>query len=327
MVNIINCSSYGSKGFSFDWNILYKDQIPERISAPTYPFAKERYWLDVNDSKVSKAHTHSILHPLLHENISGISCLKYKSLFTGEEFFLKDHLVQSNHTLPNIADLEIVNQAFRKALDDFDDATQVIELKNILWAKPITFQANKESLVSISLYPKDSGDFGFELSTNKVINSQGMANLINLSYLKKTFKTKGIAYQVELDNLKGKYNESSFNKADFYQKFKSAGLQYGVSYQAINSLLSNKDSSELLSEIIMPEGIVKDFGLYILHPSIMGAVLQSAMLLHSNLLESSEYTIMAFPYYLDNLYVLSASAKTMYAEIKFQKNKKKRRSK
>jgi len=33
------------KGLIFDWNKLYSDHKPRRISLPSYPFAKERYWL------------------------------------------------------------------------------------------------------------------------------------------------------------------------------------------------------------------------------------------------------------------------------------------
>ena len=33
------------KGLSFDWNNLYSDSKPRRISLPTYPFKKERCWL------------------------------------------------------------------------------------------------------------------------------------------------------------------------------------------------------------------------------------------------------------------------------------------
>jgi acyl transferase domain-containing protein len=33
------------KGLVFDWNKLYHNPNLRRISLPTYPFAKERYWL------------------------------------------------------------------------------------------------------------------------------------------------------------------------------------------------------------------------------------------------------------------------------------------
>jgi amino acid adenylation domain-containing protein len=33
-------------GFAFDWRALYGPRAPRRISAPTYPFRKQRYWLD-----------------------------------------------------------------------------------------------------------------------------------------------------------------------------------------------------------------------------------------------------------------------------------------
>lgn len=35
------------EGCAIDWSRLYGERLPGRISAPTYPFAKERYWVDV----------------------------------------------------------------------------------------------------------------------------------------------------------------------------------------------------------------------------------------------------------------------------------------
>jgi polyketide synthase PksN len=35
------------KGLSFDWPRLYGEARPRRISLPTYPFARERYWMEV----------------------------------------------------------------------------------------------------------------------------------------------------------------------------------------------------------------------------------------------------------------------------------------
>jgi acyl transferase domain-containing protein len=34
-----------TRGLNFDWNKLYPDVKPQRVSLPTYPFAQERYWV------------------------------------------------------------------------------------------------------------------------------------------------------------------------------------------------------------------------------------------------------------------------------------------
>jgi acyl transferase domain-containing protein len=37
------------KGLGFEWEKLYGDVKPQRISLPTYPFAQERYWITKNE--------------------------------------------------------------------------------------------------------------------------------------------------------------------------------------------------------------------------------------------------------------------------------------
>lgn len=39
------------KGCNFDWDKLYSEIKPRRISCPTYPFAQEHYWIPVKDSE------------------------------------------------------------------------------------------------------------------------------------------------------------------------------------------------------------------------------------------------------------------------------------
>ncbi|WP_261595497.1 type I polyketide synthase, partial [Pseudoalteromonas holothuriae] len=40
-------------GFNLDWHLLYGEVMPRRISLPTYPFAQQRCWVDI-DSSVSR---------------------------------------------------------------------------------------------------------------------------------------------------------------------------------------------------------------------------------------------------------------------------------
>jgi len=39
------------KGLFSDWNRIYGDKKPRRISLPTYVFAKEHYWVSFNQVK------------------------------------------------------------------------------------------------------------------------------------------------------------------------------------------------------------------------------------------------------------------------------------
>jgi len=43
------CADLWTKGLQFDWELLYRQQgsRPKRISLPTYSFARERHWIDV----------------------------------------------------------------------------------------------------------------------------------------------------------------------------------------------------------------------------------------------------------------------------------------
>ena len=108
------------KGLVLDWNKIYGERKPRRISLPTYPFARERYWVPEaenskqNTEKSKKAIT-SIIHPLLQENTSDLSEQRYSSIFTGEEFFLRDHKVRGESILPGVAYLEMARKAVEEA--------------------------------------------------------------------------------------------------------------------------------------------------------------------------------------------------------------------
>ncbi|MCP5005329.1 MAG: type I polyketide synthase, partial [Planctomycetes bacterium] len=66
------------KGLVFDWNKLYGESKPKRISLPTYPFARERYWISESENIVANNQSSIFnlqsqrLHPLLHENTSDL---------------------------------------------------------------------------------------------------------------------------------------------------------------------------------------------------------------------------------------------------------------
>ncbi|KAF6622353.1 hypothetical protein H6F38_28500, partial [Paenibacillus sp. EKM208P] len=92
---LVSEGSYGKiadlwvKGVVIDWALLYGEAKPNRISLPTYPFAKERYCItDINkrtgaSGVVLERETAVGIHPLLQRNTSNIYGLQFSSIFTG----------------------------------------------------------------------------------------------------------------------------------------------------------------------------------------------------------------------------------------------------
>ena len=114
------------KGLTFDWQRLYGADKPHgvpprRISLPTYPFDRQRYWVpeSVGGDVPPPAET---LHPLLHRNTSDLAEQRFTTTLTGREFFLADHRVQGQMILPGVAHLEMaraaVDQGARVLLQD-----------------------------------------------------------------------------------------------------------------------------------------------------------------------------------------------------------------
>ncbi|WP_418120939.1 ketoacyl-synthetase C-terminal extension domain-containing protein [Variovorax sp. NFACC29] len=79
------------RGLAFDWARLYDGEVtPRRISLPTYPFAKEQYW--VPQARMLFAPGKPVgeeLHPLVHRNTSSLAEQRFSSVFTGRSSSLR----------------------------------------------------------------------------------------------------------------------------------------------------------------------------------------------------------------------------------------------
>ena len=92
------------RGVEVEWGRLYGERKPRRMSLPTYPFARERYWIEAGEGR-GKAERGAerrgveavaVLHPLVQRNTSDLKEQRYSTRLTGEEFFLAGHEVAVN---------------------------------------------------------------------------------------------------------------------------------------------------------------------------------------------------------------------------------------
>jgi acyl transferase domain-containing protein len=92
---------------------IHQGEAHRRISLPTYPFARESYW--VPEVPVADQRNPELgppqLHPLVHRNVSTLIQTKFASFFGGQEFFFEDHQIREEKILPGVAYLEIAAAA------------------------------------------------------------------------------------------------------------------------------------------------------------------------------------------------------------------------
>src|SRR5579864_1511243 len=156
-----------TSGVEIEWRKLHSgkdshENKPRFISLPTYPFARERYWINAAGGHVAVKDTRGVLHPLLHNNTSDLSGQRYSSTFTGQEFFLTDHQIATDdhfaqRVLPEAAHLEMVRAAIQHACPGTPGST-LLELHNMVWGQPVIVTGDRQVNIRLLANENDQID-------------------------------------------------------------------------------------------------------------------------------------------------------------------------
>ena len=264
------------KGVSFDWNKLYSEDKPNRISLPTYPFARERYWVEKGSRfTVHGSQLKSKLHPLVHENTSNLEEQRFSSTFTGDEYFFADHRVQGQKVLPGLAYPEMARAAVEQAAGPLSENQTGIQLKNIVWARPIVANGHAQA-VHIGLFPQENGQIQYEIYTEledgeegSVVHSQGVATL---SALEKR-------PPLDLPGMRTTMNQGHLSSRKCYDAFRNIGIDCGAGHRWLESVYVGKN--QVLAKLSLPFSVSETQDPYILHATLMDSALQASFVLMS----------------------------------------------
>ena len=303
------------KGIVIDWNTIYGDSKPHRISLPTYPFAKERHWISdsIRESLNHKSkfinQNSSLLHSLLHKNTSDLSKQRFSSTFRGEEFFLADHIVKGKKILPGVAYLEMAHEAVKQASRGFSENNQGILLKNVVWTRPIVVNEPKE--VHIGLFPEKNGEIAYEIYTQTQnmdeepqIHSQGVAALILLENLP----------SLDLTDLREKLNGNSLNPRECYDIFKQIGIEYGPAHQGLEKIHVGVD--EVLAKLTVPDSVSDTKDYFTLHPSLLDSALQASIGIGIGEEAVNGSLRPSLPFALEHIKIMARCPKSIWAWVR-----------
>ena len=310
--NLQRLSELFIAGASADFAPLFTDSV-QRLRLPTYPFARDRFWLERDE--LTRGNSASILHPVLHENISTLEEQRFRSTFTGAEFFLRDHQVMGQRLLPAAAYLEIACAAYLHALPQ-DEASLLespIELRDLVFLRPFIVAQEKRDL-SVRVFadlapaslPEDTCYIHFDIASGF---EQAM---VDTNCYGTAYRLKTPASRTPYPALPWVEEIQQFSAAECYEFLTKQGFGYGKTHQSIAEL--KVSDTQALVELSLPDSLLSSSHQFLLHPSIIDGALQAAVALLGGLRESSLGKTF-LPFAIEQLSVFGRLSSRCFARI------------
>lgn len=257
-------------GATINWNKIYGDKKPRRLSLPTYPFARERYWFEpgkaYNEHGLGQA---AILHPLLHANVSTLEKHCYRSYFSDNDDFIKDYNLNGQPSLPVSAYIEMVSKAIAIAQPQEDNVTA--ELFDIDFV-PLSC-SNEKDLLLTSIYESENGQLEYdivsrpsssEISDNDLLLCEGFAHWVDDSHVN----------YLDISQIESQMSRGRLDMEQVFTALNQLGVVYGDSLRCINSM-SIGDSQCLLkfSDLDSKSSLQVGDGI---NPAVLESVIQAS---------------------------------------------------
>lgn len=301
------------KGLNVDWAKLYGDRPPKRMSLPSYPFAKDRYWAAKHTGKHEKTKTVSAgkqdaLHPLLHRNTSNLAEQRFSSIYTGEEFYLADHVVKGVPILPGVAHLEMARAAMEQA-SEVPAGQGSVKLKNTVWVRPITIE-DEPVHVNIRLIPETANDVQFDIYSGRdtdqpSVYSQGAVSV----------RPDAKAPVIDLQKLRSQSAETPFSADEVYDMYRKIGFDYGPAFRGVKAIYTGDDF--VLGRLSLDAACADTVQEYVMHPGLMDSALQA-----SSILTGTNDEKLMLPFAVQELEVFSACGAEMWVYARLSEDHK-----
>nr|AEC04356.1 polyketide synthase [Chitinophaga sancti] len=249
-------AAYWINGGHVAWKALYEGQTPVRTALPLYPFRRDQHWLRTGETQQLMT---TQLHPLLHENISDFYGQRFRSSFTGREYYFSEHVIHQHKTLPAAAFIELIREGLQRSAHQ----TGAVVIEDICWLRPLYATDGMDVITRIEAA---HDDFSFEVYSevhdNVVVYCQGRAH----------FATIADAV-IDLAEVRQNCNHTTISPDTYYDAFRNAGIVYGPAFSRIAAAYTGK-GQVLASLAALSSGPASE-NVYGVSPVMLDAALQT----------------------------------------------------
>ncbi|WP_394829190.1 type I polyketide synthase [Pendulispora albinea] len=268
-------------GYPVDWGAFFQPWSPRRVPLPTYPFQRERFWLDSpRHADVISAGLGTADHPLLGAAVRLADSDGF--LFTGrlalaEHPWLLSHRVFETVLLPGTAFVELaLSAAHRLGLDRVEELT--LEAPLVLPVAP----ANAGMLVQLSVgAPDETGRRPLALYARPEVPGSPSLSLDGASSDAWTRHATGFLAPFPPDAKPFDFELRAWPPPGaaplpldgFYAELADAGFTYGPEFQGLRAVYARGE--EIFAEVALPESLAPEARRFTLHPALFDAALHA----------------------------------------------------
>lgn len=237
------------RGADVQWTAFDAPYPRRRVPLPTYPFQRQRYWMDETPVRAASGSGHPLLG--MSYTVAGATPLRvWESTLTPDApSFLGDHRVQGRVVMPMTGYIEM-----------FAAASGARRLDNLTIREPIAVADDASVTVqvhqrgdTVELFRQDGDDWTLVASAQIGLEISPIA-------------------PATLPALQGRLHEP-IEPEPFYEAIKARGVAFGPSFRRITQL--TRGTQEALALIDAPASTERDHARYGFHPAHLDACVQT----------------------------------------------------
>ena len=251
------------RGAEIDWAGFDAGYPRRRVPQPTYPFERQRYWVDAS----SAAAIHSVesarpsgAHPLLGtrtEIAAAPELLVWETdLSTETHPYLADHCIQGRAVFPAAAYMEL---GFAAAREAFGGAAAFVD--GVEFRVPL-FVSTRPIRLQISLSKRGTSEGEFRVFSRQAGKAEWTLHSVGIAGITAATSTSKLSPEACI-------GDASHAAVEFYERFSLLGNNWGPAFQGVQRAWIG--NSESWTEIGIPDSIAGEISSYLFHPAVSDA--------------------------------------------------------
>jgi acyl transferase domain-containing protein/protein-L-isoaspartate O-methyltransferase len=256
------------RGVSIDWSGLDQNYQRRRVVLPTYPFQRQRYWLDKPTARRETTAPETKLHPLLDQQIL-LPLLKetiFETYFHKDTHpFLLDHIVYGQMVASGASYISMLLGVTELLVN-----TTGCVLEEVIFQQAMIIPEKEGCTVQLMIVPENEVESSFKIIS---FNKNASENTYNTHVTGKFLATKIPNTQAKIPSFQKLWNQCQLEivAQEFYETQRQQQIFLGPSYQWIKAI--RQRHGETIARITTPQ-FLSGLEKYQLHPGLIDAALQ-----------------------------------------------------